>query len=141
MGVFPAALLLAGLVTVSYWSYLSTRGQRSAILPETHGEPEADPVVLHPMQAGRGRPETVIPVMPGRSRILLLRYTGQAPTGQCRASLHDSVGRESAVETVECGMDTHAFTLPPSIPAGPYVVGLRNANGIVQNTYAIRVTR
>lgn len=141
MGVFPASLLLASLVTAGFGCYLITRGRAPAMVPPPQAIQPAEPVLLTPSQDGKGAPEKAIAMRPGSDVLLLLHYAGHAPTGLCRAALRDATGKQSAVETTACGMDTHAFTLPSSLPAGPYVVELRDSNGNMLSTYSIRVTR
>lgn len=129
--VFPHALGLAATLLVVF----GIAFQR----PQSP-KPEPPPPVRQALVPGTlrdGRVPQSITAKPNQDVVLQLQYQDTAPQGEC----HVEIAGQPFGEDSPCGLDFHAYTLPPDLAAGGYTLRLTTANGELIHTYEFTLIR
>jgi len=101
--------------------------------------PEPPPPVRQSLVPGTlrdGRAPQSVTSKPNQDVVLQLQYQDIAPRGECQVEI---AGQPYGEET-PCGLDFHAYTVPPGLAAGRYTLRL-TAKGELIHTYEFTLIR
>jgi hypothetical protein len=129
--VFPHALGLAATLLVVF----------SVVFQRPH-TPKAEPPpairqALVPGTLRDGRAPQSVTAKPNQDVVLQLQYQDTAPRGECQVE----IAGQPFGEDGPCGLDFHAYTLPPDLAPGRYTLRLTTAKGELIHTYEFTLIR
>lgn len=129
--IFPHALGLAATVLIVFGVvFHQPRTPQPEPLPPIHQ-------ALVPGTLRDGRALQSVTAKPNQEVVLELQYQDTAPQGTCVVSI---AGQPYGAED-PCGLDFHAYTLPPALAPGQYTLQLTNPKGELIHTYSVTLNR
>ena len=129
--VFPYALGLAATLLVVFTAvFQQPRSKAPEPLPPIT-------LALVPGTLRDGSAPQSVTAKPNQPILLQLQYQDTAPQGEC----HVEITGQPFGEDAPCGLDFHAYTVPPDLAPGQYILKLTTAKGELLHTYQFTLNR